>query len=85
MISLLVLVLNLYSFVVLARVIITYFPNVDRENPLVRFLFDATEPVLKPIRQVMQRQFPNAGPVDFSPLILLVGIIVLTRVLLVLG
>lgn len=79
--SILILLLNLYSFIVLGRVIISYFPNMDRSNPLVNFLYEATEPVLQPIREFTQRQFPNTGPFDFSPLILLLIIIVLTQII----
>jgi YggT family protein len=79
----LVILLQLYSFIVLARVLLSWFPNVDHDNPLVRFLYEATEPVLRPIREFTQRQFPTAGPFDFSPLILLIIILMLTRIILI--
>ena len=81
MIAIIALMLDLYSFIVLARVIISYFPNIDPNNPLVQFLYAATEPVLQPIREFMQRQFPNMGPIDFSPMILLIGILIFNRLL----
>lgn len=81
MANLLITLLQLYNFLVIARVILSYFPNVDYDNPIVRFLYEATEPVLRPIRDFLRQQFPNMGPVDFSPIALLVIILILTQVI----
>ncbi len=75
--NLLSTLLQLYSLILLARVLLSWFPNVDRGNPLVRFLFEATEPILRPIRQAL----PKTTGIDFSPLIVLVGIQVLNGLL----
>jgi YggT family protein len=75
--NVLFLVLNVYQLILLARVLITWFPDIDRGNPIVRFLFDVTEPVLEPIR----RALPQTGMMDFSPLIVFLGISVLQRIL----
>ncbi len=75
--NLLSTLLQLYSLILLARVLLSWFPNVDRGNPLVRFLFEATEPILRPIRQAL----PQTAGIDFSPLIVLVGIQVLNGLL----
>ena len=80
-IDLLLVMLNIYSLIVLARVLLTWFPNVDRAHPLVQFLYDVTEPVLQPIRDFLRQQFPQSGPFDFSPLVLLVGIMIIQRVI----
>lgn len=82
MIGILLFLIQIYTFIVLARVLLSYFPNVDYSNPIIRFLYDITEPVLQPIRQFIRQQFPGTGPFDFSPLALLVGLWVL-RILLV--
>lgn len=70
--------LQIYSLIVLGRVLISWFPNLDANNPVARFLYEATEPLLRPIRQALPQ---NLG-LDFSPLILLVGIQVVDRLLL---
>lgn len=75
---LLVYLLNIYTFIVLARVLLTWIPNLDYNNPIVRFLFQATEPVLRPIREAVP---PRSG-LDFSPIILIIAISILTRVLI---
>lgn len=69
--------LQIYSLILLARVLLSWFPNLDPNNPIVRFLYEATEPILQPIR----RSLPRTGGIDFSPLIVLVGIQVLNSLL----
>ena len=63
------LVLYLYMWIVIARALISWI-NPDPYNPIVRFLYNATEPLLYQIR----RRVPSFGAIDFSPLIVLVGI-----------
>jgi YggT family protein len=66
--SIISLILTGYSLILLARVLLSWFPNVDPRNPIVVFIYQVTEPVLAPIRQMLP---PMAG-MDFSPLIVLV-------------
>ncbi|MDX1991733.1 MAG: YggT family protein [bacterium] len=76
--SLLVWILQLYSFLIIARAIMSFFP-VDPYNPLVKFLFDITEPVLQPVRDVMRQQFAPGMGLDFSPMIVLIVIQILIQ------
>ena len=78
--AILIWMLNIYQFVVLARVLLSWFPNVDHSNPIVQFLYQATEPVLGPIR----RALPPMSGLDLSPLVVLIGISVLTQMLIAL-
>lgn len=73
----LVFLIQLYSFVLLGRVLLTWLPNVDYRNPIVRGIIDLTEPVLRPIRQAL----PPTGGVDFSPLVVFLILSVITRFL----
>lgn len=73
----LIYALQIYSFILLARVLMTWLPNLDYNNPIVKFLHQATEPVLKPIRQVL----PPIQGLDFSPIVVFIGISVLTNIL----
>lgn len=73
---LLLLILDLYSLVVFAAVILSWL-NLSPDNPFVRVVTALTEPVLGPIRKVM----PDLGGIDLSPMVLLLGITVLRRVL----
>lgn len=71
-------ILQIYSFILLGRVLLSWFPNVDRSNPIVKFLHQATEPVLQPVREAL----PPMSGMDFSPLVVFLGIMVLQRMLI---
>jgi YggT family protein len=71
-------ILLAFNLVLLARVLLSWFPNIPRDNPVVRIVFQVTEPVLRPIRNAL----PQTGGFDFSPLIVFLIISVLTRFLL---
>ncbi|MBW4436269.1 MAG: YggT family protein [Pleurocapsa minor GSE-CHR-MK-17-07R] len=71
-------VLTAYNLILLARVLMTWLPNVDRYHPVVKFIYDVTEPVLKPIRQVL----PQGMGIDFSPMIVILIIGVLMQVVI---
>lgn len=63
--------------VILGRVLLSWI-NPTFEGPIGRFLFDATEPLLAPIRRVL----PQTGGLDLAPLILLIGLGFLMRLVL---
>lgn len=71
------LLLQLFRLALLARIILSWFPNVDRRNPFIQILYDITEPVLRPVREML----PPSGMFDFSPLIVFVLIQVISTVL----
>jgi YggT family protein len=60
------MVLNIYMWIIIARALISWV-NPDPYNPIVSFLYRATEPVLYRIRRVM----PDLGGLDLSPLIVI--------------
>lgn len=62
-------VLTLYLWIVIARAILSWV-NPDPRNPIVRFLYNATEPVLYRVR----RAVPDLGGIDFSPLLVILAI-----------
>jgi YggT family protein len=74
---LLIGLLDIYSFVVLGAVVISWL-QLPPSNPVATFLHTLTEPLLAPIRRVL----PDMGGIDFSPLILLVGLRMLRGLLL---
>ena len=61
-------VLWAYLWIVVIRALISWV-NPDPWNPIVRFLYQVTEPVLRPIR----RRLPMTG-IDFSPMIVILAI-----------
>lgn len=65
-----------YMWILIGRVAVSFF-NADNHNPIVRFLFAATEPLLAPLR----RRLPWYGGFDFSPIVAWLGILFLQRFL----
>jgi YggT family protein len=63
--SLLASLLNLYSFVLMARLLLSWVPSVDWHKTPWSFLYAATEPVLAPFRKLIP---PIAG-LDISPIV----------------
>ena len=80
----LMLALNLYTWLIIASAVISWlvaFNVVNTGNDVVRsiwsFLYQVTEPALRPIRRIL----PNLGGIDVSPIILLLGIFLLQRII----
>ncbi|MFA9435397.1 MAG: YggT family protein [Deltaproteobacteria bacterium] len=75
--SILYLVLNLYMWIIIARAVISWV-NPDPYNPIVRFLYSITDPVLLAIRRRLPLSF---GGMDFSPIVIILAIIFLQKFL----
>lgn len=65
-------ILWFYMWVVIIRAFISWV-NPDPYNPIVRFLYQVTEPILYPIR----RRLPFMGGIDLSPLVVILIIVFL--------
>jgi len=76
--QLLDVVLQAYMFIIIARALISWV-SPDPFNPIVRFLYRVTEPVLRPIRRRMPMM--SMG-LDLSPMIVLL-VIYFLRIFLV--
>jgi YggT family protein len=63
-------VLTLYMWIVVARAIVSWV-SADPRNPIVRFLYNATEPLLYRVRRAVPA---FGGGIDFSPLLVIVAI-----------
>jgi YggT family protein len=70
-------VLWAYFWILIGRVVISWV-NADFNNPIVRFLYASTEPVLERVRQRLPL---IAGGFDLSPVVVWVAIIFLQRFL----
>ena len=70
-------VLNIYMWIIIARAVISWV-NPDPYNPIVRFLYSITDPVLLAIRRRLPLSF---GGIDFSPIVVILVIIFLQRFL----
>ncbi len=72
------LVFQIYIFIVIARALVTWV-NPDPYNPIVRFLYNATEPVLTRLRRILPLQI---GKFDLTPIALLIILSVVEQLLL---
>lgn len=63
--------LSIYKWIIIIAAIISWV-NPDPYNPIVRFLYSVTDPVLRPIRRLIGH---SLGPIDISPLIVIIVII----------
>jgi YggT family protein len=84
LLDVIVLLLNFYIYLLIASAILSWliaFNVVNTRNQFVGmvtdFLYRITEPVLRPIRNLM----PNLGGIDVSPIILILLIILIERVI----
>ena len=69
------IVLYTYMLIVIARAILSWV-SPDPYNPIVRFLYNVTEPVLYRIRRLMPF---DTGGIDFTPMILILVLVFLDR------
>ena len=70
------IVLNIYMWIIIGRALISWV-NPDPYNPIVRFLYKATEPLLYRVRRVL----PVMGGLDLSPMVALLAIVFLQNFL----
>ncbi len=65
----LIQIIDLYSLIVLVAVVMSWM-QLPPSNPIAQFVHALTEPVLGPLR----RALPSMGGLDFSPMVLLIGL-----------
>ena len=73
------LAFSIYMFIVIARALVSWV-NPDPYNPIVRFLHNATDPVLYRLRNMLP--FLRAGSFDFSPIVLLLLLSVVQQLIM---
>jgi YggT family protein len=70
--------LTLYTLLILARVLMSWIP-LDTSNALiaqiVQFIYSATEPVLRPVRNLLPPM-----PIDLSPMIVVLILSLIARI-----
>ncbi|MEK6673023.1 MAG: YggT family protein [Nitrospirota bacterium] len=72
------IILDIYKWIIIIAAVISWM-NPDPYNPVVRFLYAITEPALRPIRRIIGFRL---GPVDISPIIVILAIIFIQRFLI---
>ncbi len=70
---------RLINVLILVRIALQFF-SVNPSNPVVRFIYDVTEFILAPIRNVISNVFGYSGFLDFSPLVAIILIQVIYNI-----
>ena len=85
LLDVLLLVLDLYTWIIIASAIFSWlyaFGVVNPRNQFVgtigKMLYQLTEPALRPIRRFL----PNMGGLDLSPIVLLLLIFLIERIII---
>ncbi|MCB0066827.1 MAG: YggT family protein [Caldilineaceae bacterium] len=77
--EILAMLLQVYSYVLLARALMSWIPNLDPYNPIAQFLYQITEPVLEPVRRLIP---PLGGMIDISIIVVFFALIILQQMLM---
>lgn len=81
-ISLVCLALTIYFFILLARIIFSFIPQLPEPVlPLARGVRAVTDPVLDPLRRLIPPLRTGAMALDLSPILLFLGIRILQSLL----
>ena len=69
--------LQIYSFVLIVRVLLTWFPNVDMGNPVLSTVSSITDPYLNAFRGLI----PPLGGLDLSAILAFVALSLIQQLL----
>jgi YggT family protein len=69
------LVLRIYSFILFARLILSWFPYPPQAlRPVFRILYDLTEPALRLVRPLIPPIRTGAMALDLSPILIFIAL-----------
>lgn len=70
-------VFQILVYLIIARCLLSFVRH-NPYQPIIRFIYDVTEPVMSPFRRII----PYIGGIDFSPVIAVVAIDVARRLII---
>lgn len=82
--QLLILALQIYTFIIIAQVVISWliaFGVINTANPQARRLVAGLEKLTEPVMEPIRRFIPPIGGIDITPIIVIFGIMILERVI----
>ncbi|MEE9325354.1 MAG: YggT family protein [Dehalococcoidia bacterium] len=77
MTNIIALVVQVLYWAIILRLVLSWFPNLGPNNPLVRIIYNITEPILAPIRRIV----PRTGMFDLTPMVAIILLIIVQTVL----
>ena len=84
LVDILAYLINLVVMLVIAQFVMSLligFNVVNTHNAFVAALWKAVNAILDPILTPVRRIMPDTGPIDFSPMLLIVGLTILQKIL----
>jgi YggT family protein len=72
------LIVNVLWLAILGRVLLSWFPEMNRNNPIVVIIYQVSEPILSPLRRVV----PRMGSFDLTPMIAIILLWLISSILL---
>ena len=69
---------GLLQLVIIIRILLSWFPNINWWNQPFKFLREVTEPILEPFRKLV----PPIGGLDLSPIVLFIALGILENIVL---
>ena len=73
--------ITLYNYLLIIRILLTWFPNLDTTNPILTSLFSITDPYLNVFRGVI----PPIGGLDLSPILAFISLSLIKQLIVGLG
>jgi YggT family protein len=67
--------IRIYEVILIARILMSWV-RPDQDQPVVRWIYRLTDPVLEPVRRAIPI---NAGGIDFSPIVVFIILDLLKR------
>lgn len=74
------MLLNLVVWLIIGRSLASIVIR-DYSNPLVRVLYEITEPILMPFRKIMEKLNIDTGMIDFSPFLAIIVLNIARRLI----
>ncbi|MGI5825732.1 MAG: YggT family protein [Bacillota bacterium] len=68
---------EIFYILIIANCLLSWFPNVNRGNPLIRFIYETTEPFLNLFRRILPMS--RNLPIDFSPIIAIFALFLIQK------
>lgn len=65
------------TWLIIIRCILSFVRH-DPYQPIIRFIYEVTEPIMAPFRKMI----PAAGGMDFSPIVVLLAITLVQRIVI---
>ena len=79
--NVLVETIQIYYYLMWITILFSWFPNIDRTNPIVANIYAITEPYLNIFRGII----PPIGMIDISPIFAIFSLNLIQKLILVIG